>query len=42
MSKPAFCICENKGADYLRDNSFYRDAAHPFCLTSSLVAGAKD
>ena len=82
MSKSAFCICKNKGADQLRDNriadqnlcfrfidnailllpksyifkpiaifvdvtdmideKFYRDAAHPFCLTSSLVARAED
>ena len=35
MSKSAFCVCGNKGADQLRDNRFYRDAAHPFCLTSN-------
>ena len=82
MSKPAFCICKNKGADQLRDNHaadqhlcfrfidsailllpksyisslypfivdltdmidgrFYHYAAHPFCLTFSLVARAED
>ena len=42
MSKPAFCNCENKGADLLRNNRFYRDAALSFCLTSSLVARTED